>query len=197
MSRRPNVEAREKILRTAYGLFAKEGYEAVSMERVAAECGMKKATVFYYYPTKCDLGRAVVEAAAKRHAEGVRALFADAEREPAAAVRSLFDYGAAGRRRCARACFIGKMGQELGEGDEELMRPIAECMEEWREQIAGYFSAWHRRGYFRSGFRAAELADGVLALYEGGVLIAKVVDREEPVEAARRTAVRVVLSWKV
>jgi TetR/AcrR family transcriptional repressor of nem operon len=197
MTRRLNVEARQRILRTAYELFASEGYEAVSMERVADALGMKKATLFYYYPSKEALGKAVVQAAARRYAEGIRAVFSDPRRDPADAVRSLFDYGfASGRKDCSRGCFIGKMGQELSERHLEMRRSVSDCMREWRRELALYLGAWKRRGYFRQGFSAPETADGILSLYEGGVLLARVVQEEAPVEHARRVAVRIVVSWR-
>lgn len=197
MTRRPNVEARQRILETAYGLFSAEGYEAVSMDRVASAAGLKKANLFHYYPTKEALGAAVIEEAARRHAEGMRALFADDSQDPVTAVRQLFDRGTAGRSRdCSRGCFIGKMGQELDESDTAMRRELARCLAQWRRDVAAYLDGWRRRGYFRSGFRPIETADGILALYEGGLLIAKVSGDEAPVEHARRAAVTVIVSWK-
>lgn len=196
MSRRPNLEARRKILRVAYELFASEGYEAVSMERVAGACRMKKATLFYYYPSKQALGRAVIEAASKRSAEGVRAIFSDAEADPVAVVRALFDRAFGEERDCSRGCFIGRMGQELDARHEALSRCVSSCMREWREDVAAYLDGWRRRGYFRRGFDAAEVADGLLALYEGGVLIGRVARQRRPLEHAREVAVTVVVSWK-
>ncbi len=197
MTRRPNTEARTKILETAYELFARDGYEAVSMDRVAAAAGLKKANLFHYYPTKEELGAAVIAEAARRHQEGMRALFADRGQDPVTAVRLLFDRGTGGMRRdCSRGCFIGKMGQELDERDGAMRRTLAACLGQWREEVADYLDAWRKKGYFRSGFRAAEAADGVLALYEGGLLIAKVAGDDAPVEHARRAAVTVIVAWK-
>jgi len=197
MTRRPNVEARERILAKAYGLFAAEGYEAVSMDRVAAAAGLKKANLFHYYPTKETLGAAVIREAARRHAEGLRALFADGERDPVTTVRRLFDRGTLGTRKdCSRGCFIGKMGQEIDERNEAMRRTLTACLGAWREEVARYFDGWRRRGYFRAGFRPAEAADGVIALYEGGMLVAKVIGDDAPVEHARRAAVTVIVSWK-
>lgn len=197
MTRRPNLEARRHILETAHALFARDGYEGVSMERVADAAGIKKANLFHYYPTKPALGAAVLEEAARRHAEGMRALFADPAQDPVSAVRLLFDRGTAGARRdCSRGCFIGKMGQELDERDGAMRRALAGCLAQWREEVAAFLDGWRRRGYFRPGFRAVEAADGILALYEGGLLLAKVVGEEAPLEHARRAAVTVVVSWK-
>ncbi|GJM79428.1 TetR family transcriptional regulator [Paenibacillus sp. HMSSN-139] len=45
----------EQILRSASLLFMEKGYTSVSMNQVAEHCGITKASVYYYYPTKQDL----------------------------------------------------------------------------------------------------------------------------------------------
>ncbi|HEX4046206.1 MAG TPA: TetR family transcriptional regulator C-terminal domain-containing protein [Elusimicrobiota bacterium] len=197
MTRRPNTEARTRILQTAYELYASGGFEAVSMERVAAKAGLKKANLFHYFRTKEILGAAVIEEAAMRHAEGMRALFSDTAQDPVTAVRGLFDRGTAGMRKdCSRGCFIGKMGQELDERNPAMRRRLEGCLRDWRGDVAAFLDAWRKRGYFRAGFKPAEAADGILALYEGGLLIAKVAGDDAPVEHARRAAVTVIAAWK-
>lgn len=46
---------KELILEGATRLFLTQNYQVVSMEEVAKECGVTKATVYYYYSTKADL----------------------------------------------------------------------------------------------------------------------------------------------
>jgi TetR/AcrR family transcriptional repressor of nem operon len=197
MTRRRNDAARDHILRTAYELFWREGYEAVSAERVAEAAGLSKSILFYYYPSKEALGQAVIESQSRRHAAAMRGLFTDESREPVEAVRALFAYGTREKKRdCERGCFIGRMGQELGERDARMRREIRECMGAWREEVARYLDGWRRRGYFRRGFKARETADGLLSLYEGGLLISRIVGDAHPLEHARGVAAMVVVSWR-
>ena len=167
------------------------------MDRVAEAAGLKKANLFHYYRTKEALGGAVIAEAARRHEEGMRELFADQTQDPVTTVRLLFDRGTAGMRKdCSQGCFIGKMGQELDESNAAMRRQLSECVGQWREDVAAYLDGWRRRGYFRNGFKSGEAADGVLALYEGGILIAKVSRDEEALVNARRAAVTVIAWWK-
>ncbi|MEK7016574.1 TetR/AcrR family transcriptional regulator [Bacillus sp. FSL R9-9410] len=46
---------KEIILGVATRLFLTQNYQVVSMDEVAKECGVTKATVYYYYSTKADL----------------------------------------------------------------------------------------------------------------------------------------------
>ncbi|WP_238006494.1 helix-turn-helix domain-containing protein [Dactylosporangium sp. AC04546] len=45
----------EEVLGTAIRLFAKKGYQAVSLDEIAAELGMAGPSLYYYFATKADL----------------------------------------------------------------------------------------------------------------------------------------------
>jgi AcrR family transcriptional regulator len=59
---RPRGEARKKeILKTASGLFAVGGFNAVSLADIAAEVGITQAGILHYFPTKAALLLAVLQ----------------------------------------------------------------------------------------------------------------------------------------
>jgi TetR/AcrR family transcriptional repressor of nem operon len=197
MTRRPNNEARDRIIKTAYELFASAGYESVSMEKVAAAAGLKKANLFHYYPSKEALGVAVIAEAVRRHSAGVQSLFEDDAQDPLTAVRALFERGSVGLRgNCSRGCFIGKMSSEIDERNAEMRRRLSGCLGEWRQELSRYLGGWKKRGYFKASFKPEETADGVLSLYEGSLLLAAATDDAGVVDHARRVAAVVLVSWK-
>jgi TetR/AcrR family transcriptional repressor of mexJK operon len=51
-----------KILRNARRLFAHDGYDRVSMDRIAAACGLTKPVLYYYFDNKRAVLLAVLEA---------------------------------------------------------------------------------------------------------------------------------------
>ena len=55
-------ETYDAILRAALSLMIEQGFRAMSMRRIAAECGMKLGNLTYYFPTREDLVRALFEA---------------------------------------------------------------------------------------------------------------------------------------
>ncbi|MFO1239826.1 MAG: TetR/AcrR family transcriptional regulator [Sphingomonadaceae bacterium] len=55
-------EGHETILRAALNLLVEQGYRAMSMRKVAAACGMKLGNLTYYFPTKEDLVRELLDA---------------------------------------------------------------------------------------------------------------------------------------
>ena len=48
-------DTKEKIMMTALRLFAKDGYEAVSVSRIAGELGMTKGALYKHYTNKRDI----------------------------------------------------------------------------------------------------------------------------------------------
>lgn len=55
-------ETREMILHTALNILIEEGYRAMSMRRVATDCGIKFGNLTYHYRSREDLVRELLEA---------------------------------------------------------------------------------------------------------------------------------------
>ena len=49
------TDTKEKILMAALRLFAREGYEAVSVSDIAGELGMTKGALYKHYKNKRDI----------------------------------------------------------------------------------------------------------------------------------------------
>lgn len=60
-----HVEARERILRTAYELFTRHGLNAVGVDRIVAEAAVAKTTLYRHFRSKDELAVAVLQ----RHEE--------------------------------------------------------------------------------------------------------------------------------
>ncbi|MDY5973106.1 MAG: helix-turn-helix domain-containing protein, partial [Butyricicoccus sp.] len=48
-------DTKERILETALGLFAREGYRAVSVSRIAGALGMTKSALYKHFGSKRDI----------------------------------------------------------------------------------------------------------------------------------------------
>lgn len=56
------TSGREKIIAAVYTVITEEGYDSVSIQRVADEAGLSKATVYHHFDDKADLMLAFHEA---------------------------------------------------------------------------------------------------------------------------------------
>lgn len=73
MARPKNEENKDRIARSAYGLFLERGYEATTYQAIADRCGIKRALVQHYFPTKADLAIAFFDAVLDETVEALRA----------------------------------------------------------------------------------------------------------------------------
>jgi len=67
------TSTRQRILTAATDLFGQRGVDAVSLDVIAAEVGVAKQTLLYWFPSKDDLVQAVLEAAVLELSLGVEA----------------------------------------------------------------------------------------------------------------------------
>ncbi|MDG2026101.1 MAG: TetR/AcrR family transcriptional regulator [Acidimicrobiales bacterium] len=71
------MSTRERILAAALGAYGTDGYAATSLDALAAQLGVRKQTILYYFPAKQALFDAVVDEAA---ADLVKVFDAEASR---------------------------------------------------------------------------------------------------------------------
>lgn len=53
--------ARDRLLDAAYGEIQRQGFQAASLSAILAETGLTKGALYHYFPSKKDLGLAVVD----------------------------------------------------------------------------------------------------------------------------------------
>src|SRR4051794_1465799 len=72
------MTTRERVLDAALGSFGGKGYEATSLDQLAAELGIRKQTILYYYPSKSELLDAVIDVSSTALSETLEAALEDA-----------------------------------------------------------------------------------------------------------------------
>jgi TetR/AcrR family transcriptional repressor of nem operon len=72
------IDTREAIIQAARNTVMKDGYNALSFRDLAADVGIKSASVHYHFPTKGDLAEAVVS----RHCSDVEAYLESLSEKP-------------------------------------------------------------------------------------------------------------------
>jgi AcrR family transcriptional regulator len=169
--------ARDRILQAAASLFYDEGIHAVGVDRVTAQSGVAKATLYQQFRSKDEL----VAACLQRHAEKWRSAVAEptlATSGPAARrVAAVFErlgerFAAPGYRGCP---FINAAAEYPGRDG-----PVAAVIAVHRAQVRGLFAA------LLAGFpasRRAALTDQLVLLYDGTMVGAQL---DQPAQTARR-----------
>jgi AcrR family transcriptional regulator len=200
MSRRANIEVRERILAAAHKLFYDNGFKGVSMSDIAAAAGVKKANLFHYYPAKEALALAALEQVADGMKRQVAERFAGrGEVDPLVSIASMFDE-AAGRMResgCSGGCFIGNVAQELSDHNEKVRLKVQECLQFWCGEVASFLERARTAGFFRPDLRPSQAAEAIVCLLEGALLCSKASKQTRAVESAKQMAVGYLEAFQV
>jgi TetR/AcrR family transcriptional repressor of nem operon len=166
----PTAAARA-ILDAAEGLAQTRGYNGFSYADVAAQLGVTKASLHYHFPSKAELGLALIER--------YRAVFADAlvtvsqeAHEPCDKLEryvALFD----AVMRNDRMCLCGMLAAEyatLPEAMRVQLQLFFDANERW---LATVLEEGRRVGRFAFKERASERARVLLGALEGAMLVAR------------------------
>ena len=79
----------QEILAVAAQLFGERGYEAVTVEEVAARLDVTKGSIYYYFPSKDELGTAAIETLGDDWTARLERLPAAQDGPPGARLRAL------------------------------------------------------------------------------------------------------------
>ncbi len=134
---------RERILVAATDLFGVRGVEAVSLDAIAAEVGVRKQTLLYWFPSKDELLAAVLASAASELTVVIEAAVRAAPDEPLAKVDAVVQ--AVFRPAVRRPALLGLVREvsRLPSAQSEWLRvtmePLVQRGADWlgKEMAAG------------------------------------------------------------
>jgi AcrR family transcriptional regulator len=138
------MTTRDRILDAALASFGTRGFEATSLDQLAAELGIRKQTILYYYPSKPELLDAVVDASSADLADTLESALDGAGPGWArveAIVRSVFRLALRRPELLGLLREVGRLGApvstRLSDNFEPLVKRAREFLE--AEMAAGRF----------------------------------------------------------
>ena len=171
-------ETAQRLMDLAEGHIRHAGYRGFSFRELAAELGIKSASVHHHFPTKATLAAAVVRRYGDRFLATVASRPNETGDDAISAYRSAFRKAL---ERDGRMCLCGVLGAEAGvltpEVVEEIQSFFRRCIDDLTQRIGG---------------RAAEArAFHVMAALEGGMMASPV-----PIGLSRRSTKRLRVSHR-
>src|SRR5437764_435005 len=165
--------ARERMLEAATGLLLERGYGATSLDEVCSAAGVTKGGLFYHFDSKEQLASAAVErffALLIAAGEEVRSatdssayVVLDAY---VAALPELID-----GPLLTRGCLMGAMAIQTAESHPAVWSTAGGALSQWRAGVVELIEA--AAAERSTDVDSGELADGLLAAVEGGLLIGR------------------------
>ena len=162
----------ERILDIAQRLIQSRGYNAFSFHNLAQEIGIKTASIHYHFPTKSDLGVALLRRYRQRFNQELDGIAANS----GSSVRSLVSFAALFQRTLSidsQLCMCGMLSAEI----ESLPKPVAVEVKRFFNETENWLTT-----VLTNGRREERLAfDGsprtqarmLIAMMEGAMVVAR------------------------
>ena len=190
----PKPSLKDAILDAGLKAMFRTGYNGTSVRDVTAAAGAPQGSFTNHFRSKESFASEVLE----RYFAHTRALVTEALDDtsltPRARLKLYLDIitdrleGDGWRR----GCLIGDLSLEASGSSEVLRTRLAEIFAEWRAPFASCIAEAQMASEISSDFAADELAEFLLASWQGAILRMKVERSPEPLERFKKIAFQTV-----
>lgn len=172
-------KTREKILAAAEPIVLAQGFVGTSLDDILKATSLTKGAFFHYFKGKAELASALVERYAGNHYALFEHLAAEADArsdDPLEStlyfLRRFEDFMGALVKPHA-GCVFAAYTHERGQFDDSIRGFIAESLKRWTALYEKRFEAIEARYRPRLPVSAAELAEMIVTIIEGGLILSK------------------------
>ena len=175
-------DTRQKIITAARDLMLARSYNATSVDEICAAAGVSKGSFYHFFPTKEELGLAVLEFF---YADGTARIRAGAFvriKDPVGRLLGLFDHlENVAPEFWRHGCLIGNFATELAESSPVIHARVAAVLAELARQLAPVFAP-----AAQDAEEAAVLAEQLLMVLEGSIILARAHDDPKRIASGLR-----------
>ncbi len=155
---------REQLVETALALFERSGFQAVGIDRVLAEAGVAKMTLYKYFPSKDDLIAATLQLKDQRYRSWFMAEVEQRASAPRDRLRAMFEtLHDMVDQPAFPGCIFARAAAEFGEMDHPVHAAAAEHKRLIRQYIATLAAAGGCKTPEQLAYQLASLMDGAMA----------------------------------
>ena len=179
---------RARILEHAAELIYTNGVHATNNEQLRRAAGVSGSQLNHYFPTKESLALAVIAWQAERvltfHRDERFAGFANLD-----ALRAWADFYAGYERAYQEGCSLGSLASEIIKTDLDVHDELAAAFDRWRDIFRDGIERMQQLGRISADADPTQLANLLLAAFQGGMLLAQVARDIAPLKDALQTAI--------
>ena len=172
--KQPDI-TREKIVDAAYEEIRRHGFQAASLTNILAKAGLTKGALYHHFPTKNELGLAVVDEVIR---EGFEAYFFAPLRDAADPVETLRKVirnkaETATLESVSLGCPLNNLMLEMSPLDSEFKHHVNSILSTWQDIVADALRRAQKEGRVRGEVDCRAAALFFVSAYEGCIGIAK------------------------
>jgi len=177
------------ILDSARRLMMGRGFNGFSFRDVAADVGIKSASIHYHYATKADLAEATARA--------YRVAFSDvrANIDAVSATEKLRAYGAlfvTTLREQGQVCLGGMLAADVASLPDQVRTEVAQFFADQNDWVETVVRDGQASGQFRTDVDAAMFAKMFVSSLEGAMMISRGLEQPQDLEDALEMLVLLV-----
>lgn len=190
-------DAKDRLMESAGELLHEKGFNAVGISEICERAGVNKGSFYYFFPSKRKLALDVVDSWWHGSREFLEETLLG-EEPPLDRLRHYFDrlheHHVASCREHGRqvGCPLGNMALEVSTQDSLLRDRLLQAF----EGHIGYFERLLRearsRGELPDDSDLRQLAESLVALIEGKIMLSKMRDDTAPLESLAPLALRLI-----
>lgn len=184
--RRETSEVRQRILETADRLFYQEGVRAVGIDRIIAQAGVAKMSLYKYFPSKDDL---ILDVLKYREAAVLEFFRSTMERHARKAKNPLRAFFAALKDFLESPGFRGCPFQNAAVELADPAHPGSEFVRGHKQRFSEFLRGLVEESVGKGG---AKLAPAVNILVEGAIVTAVIEGNPAAADVARDAALKLV-----
>lgn len=173
---RKGQNTRERILDKATEAVTRQGFGATSVNDLVRATGVNRGTLYFHFPTKDDLGLAVLESARERFLQFVRDSLSGQTpgQRLDTFLKTALDAHTA--RGFIGGCLWGNTALEMSDAEhrERYVETVRGVFDAWAGLLEEVIAAAQPLGQVRDDIPAAALARQVVATIEGGIMLSRV-----------------------
>ncbi|WP_405145241.1 TetR/AcrR family transcriptional regulator [Sphaerisporangium sp. NBC_01403] len=176
------MDTAERLIQSTQELLWERGYVGTSPKAIQQRAGVGQGSMYHHFSGKPGLALAAV----RRSAEEMRAKAEAQLSAPGGAVERVSAY-LLREREVLRGCPIGRLTQDPDViASESLRAPLDETLGWLRGRLAEVLAEGQARGELPRGLVPAETAATIVAVLQGGYVLARAAGSAEPFDQAIR-----------
>jgi TetR/AcrR family transcriptional repressor of nem operon len=164
--------SRERIVERAAELFAERGIAGTSLDEVLAAAKAGKGQFYHYFRSRDELAAAAVGHRCAQVLAGLTQALGSVS-SLAQLEQALAGFAAKFEQAGLPGCPIGTLATEVAGRNEAARMEAAAGFDAWVRLLADALERMRQRGELRADAEPAELATGLLASLEGGMVLSQ------------------------
>ena len=188
--RKPD-ETRHKLLEAAFGEIYRNGFRAASLDSILSNTGVTKGALYHHFPTKADLGYAVVDELIHRMIVERWVVPLGSIEDPIDGLIALLSCHSEDEVNtfCEKGCPLNNLAQEMSPVDEGFRLRLDALFSLWRGSVADALRRGQASGRVRQDIDADSVACFFVASMEGSAGLAKTGHDPEVLKHCRNTMI--------